>query len=331
MLNKINVVLTGVDDESKRGVLSMEIVDESLKGQLRLFGFKEEPRGILSLGLTSENGVVKAGLTKKNNMLYTFSSAQEVQKNFSCAVVNFVEGEPKAILFGATNNKTVEEQLETVLGALKSSQNVEQVKQTLDEYGVDFDDQLKEEIESEIDEHMSNIVEEVEAENNVFDCAGDCKRCIYKKSFYQENVQNLAKNDENTIKIVENEENLTGNVENTEEKVPEFFGKIKNQVDQIFSKNQEEEFLQNAIPQSKWVKVDIDDGRDYYVFGLIYDNDELRYVCYGVPGIFTPLPPKQLSGYPVWFPVDKDKKEGFGYWLSYQDASTGESVKAIIE
>ena len=73
-----------------------------------------------------------------------------------------------------------------------------------------------------------------------------------------------------------------------------------------------------------------DDG-DFYVFGLLYDdNENIKYVCYGVPAVFEENPPDELSGYPIWLPLDKDNAKGFGYWLTYQDASTGEPVKAII-
>lgn len=332
MLNKINIVLNSIDESSKRGVLSLNTGDGD--GKLRLYGFDEEPRGILSLGMTSSSGVIKAGLTKKANMLYTFSAdMQDVQENFSCAVVNFVGGEPTPILFGASNGGTIESQLENVLGALKSSQNIQEVEDTLDQFGLDYDEELKDSIEKQIDEQMEEFhnSEMKQDDSQIESCSSDCKNCVYKKSFYQENVQNMTKNDEKQQKNDENDEILPNIDENIEQAQPEFYGKIKDQIDILFSQNGEEEFLQSAIPQSKWVKVELDGGGDYYVFGLIYDEDELKFVCYGVPGLYTPLPPKQLSGYPVWFPVDKDKKEGFGYWLTYQDASTGESVKAIIE
>ena len=90
--------------------------------------------------------------------------------------------------------------------------------------------------------------------------------------------------------------------------------------------------MQECIPSSKFVKVEYDCSGEYYILGLIYDeNGEIKYLCYGVPGIYQKSPPSQLSEYPVWFPLDDEKKESFGYWLTYQDANSGESVKAIVE
>lgn len=104
---------------------------------------------------------------------------------------------------------------------------------------------------------------------------------------------------------------------------------MKGQIDSLFENNPTEEYLETLIPNSKWVKVELKNG-DYYVLGLIYQDQQLKYICYGVPGVYQTLPPRQLSGYPVWFPLDSNKNEGFGYWLSYQDAENGESVKAVI-
>ena len=41
--------------------------------------------------------------------------------------------------------------------------------------------------------------------------------------------------------------------------------------------------MSQIIPSSKWVKVDWENNGKYYVIGLIYAYDVLKYVCYGVP------------------------------------------------
>ena len=70
---------------------------------------------------------------------------------------------------------------------------------------------------------------------------------------------------------------------------------------------------------------------NYYVFGLIKKDEQVRYICYGVPGIYQKTPPRELAGFPSWLPLDSQNFEGFGYWLTYQDADSGESVRAIVE
>ena len=90
----------------------------------------------------------------------------------------------------------------------------------------------------------------------------------------------------------------------------------------------EEELLEQIIPFSKWVKIENEDGDNYYVLGLIYENDQVKYICYGVPGMYSENPPEELKGYAEWLPIDSTKEKEFGYWITYQDAQSGENVKA---
>lgn len=323
MIVKKSLVLKSVSGGEEKGVLSIQAQSDEIEGKLHLYGFGSEPRGILSLGITTTEGVIKAGLTKQANMQYTFSTnAKNLPDTFSCAVINFLGGEFAPILFGSCGETSLQDKLSQVTAALKDAQSTKEVEDVLDDYNLDYDEDLKQEIENDIDRAMKN------------DCKNDCASCIYKKYFYQSeygiDAQGSAAQPAQAQAAQAKEEDTQKTV------LPQsqegwFFNEIKTQVETLFSENKPEEFLQEAIPDSKWVKVDLDQGGDYYVFGLIYEDEQLRYVCYGVPSLYSPQPPKHLSGYPVWFPIDKDKKEGFGYWLTYQDAGTGESIKAIIE
>ncbi len=310
MFNKKSIVLSGVNDNLKRAVLTLECDGKLAKGKLRLYNFPEEPRGIISLGLINNGNVFKAGLIKSANMLYTFAcQVNNSLDNFSCAVVNFYNGEPTPLLYG--NSDGFAEQSEVfskVIGDLSVATSMKDVEETLDKYNIDFDDEYKEEIEEQIDDCISK-------EN-----CENCEECIYKK-FYLENVKASA--------LSEKEQN-----EETEENIPikenKFYVELKPQIDKLFEDNPSEEYLENLIPGSKWVKVSIDEDGNYYVLGLIYEDSDLKYLCYGVPGVYQKNAPRELSGYPIWFPLEQSKPEGFGYWLSYQDADSGESVKAII-
>jgi len=152
--------------------------------------------------------------------------------------------------------------------------------------------------ENEI-EYSEELKEEIE-EKIEEEMQDKCENCKYKKCFYEKDI-------------------------------PTFYAKLKEQIDRLFENNPEEEYLEKIIPNSKWVKVEYEKEGDYYVIGLVYENNNLSYLCYGVPGVYQKTPPKELSGYPIWLPLDSNKKEGFGYWLAYQNADTGESIKAIIE
>ena len=102
-----------------------------------------------------------------------------------------------------------------------------------------------------------------------------------------------------------------------------FYDEVKKQISELFTNYPEEEFLTQIIPHSKWVRVDYEKNGHYYVVGLIYEEGTLRYICYGLPGLHSETPPKEMETYSQWLPLDKDKPTEFGYWISYQDADMG--------
>ncbi len=317
MLQKKNIVLNGIDEINKRGLLSFSYDGEMVKGQLRLYNFGIEPKGIISLGMVVDGKVIKAGLTRKDNMLFTFlTSLSNLPQTFSCAVVNFSNGQPKPILFGTSNGNLDKDMIfDQVVQSLNETKNITDVENVLDKYGVDYEENEKKEIEEEIDKFLNSENEKSTTESIDLnsECDKNCESCEYKKYYMK-----------NNFKIVENSENsLKKETEYT------FYDEIKQQIDNLFENNPSEDYLETLIPNSKWVKVDLKNG-DYYVLGLIYENNNLKYICYGVPGVYQKNPPRELSGYPIWFPLETEKPEGFGYWLSYQDADNGESVKAVV-
>lgn len=309
MLAKKSIVLTSALEGDEKAVLSLQCENHMLSGKLRLYNFGVEPRGIISLGIFDKNKVVKAGLTKVSSTLFSFQTQlDKIPDNFSCAVVNFVGGEATPILFGNSEGTCDRDDIfESVISALGGVKSAKETEKVLDEYGIDFDDEEK----KEIDKIVNQCVDE--------DC-NDCENCKYKKFYYSHC---------NALQDEDKEDKNERESDNVNEKT--FFQEISVQVEKLFEKNPPEEYLQDLIPDSKWVKVQFEESGDYYVFGLVYQSGELKYVCYGVPGVYQKQPPRELSGYPVWFPLDDTRKEGFGYWLTYQDAKSGESVKAIVE
>jgi len=48
----------------------------------------------------------------------------------------------------------------------------------------------------------------------------------------------------------------------------------------------------------------------------------VKYVIYGLPGMYSAVPPMSIYGLSKWLP--KKNGQGMGYWLLYIDAETGE-------
>lgn len=297
MFLKKSLVLVGTKSENQKAVLSLESKKDLYEGRLRLYNFLQEPEGILSIGFNSNGKISKAGLVRVSSGLYNFKiEKDQLGDDFSCAVINLFHGKSTPVLFSSSKNidAVLTKLNETMVSSLEDKSKKEDIEKVLDEQKIDYDKEYKEEIEKEIDKNFCN----------------DCSGCKYKKAFYERNQNRVFIEDE---------------------KQKNFFSQIKTQVDSLFEKSNHEEFLEEIIPNSKFVKVEYEESGDYYILGLIYEEDSLKYVVYGVPGVYQKNPPKEISGYPVWLPLDKDRNESFGYWLSYQDADTGESVKAVVE
>lgn len=296
MVYKRNVILTSLEGDDKKGLLSLECNGLTTSGKLRLYNFDEQPRGIVTLGVYHDSKVIKAGMIYLGGMLYSLNlDMKELPADFSCCMLNFVGGEAKPILY---SNSILKEKLDDAFSRLADAKDLQDVESILDKNEIDYDDNLKEEIENEIDKNISCTQS----------CQEECEKCKYK-IFYQENHKE--------------------DILPEEAKETNFYNDMKSHLDKIFEEGEDEEYLQSLIGGSKWTKVKLGKG-EYYVVGIIRENDEIRYICYGVPGAFQEIPPKELSGYPVWFPLDQTNPKGFGYWLSYQDAISGESVKAVV-
>lgn len=300
MIYKKSVVLTSVGQGKEKGVLSLEYDGGELLGNVRLYNFEKEPDGILSVGILHNGNVLKAGLTQENAGFYTFklNTAQEMNA-FSCALVNFVNGEPRALLHGATGGvQKTEERLLNSLSVFEKGADIATVQQTLDDNGIEFEDQN--EINKLIDKEIAS-------------CSNNCSECKYRDAFFKQ------------------EDKIIPKEEIQEEKEDTFFDGIKDQITTLFDKFPEEDILKEIIPDSKWAKIDYEQTGEYYVVGLMYEDGVIKYVCYGIPGIYGDEPPKELKGFAQWLPIDSTKADGFGYWLTYQDAETGENIKLQFE
>lgn len=313
MLSKRSIVLSDLDYKSnRRAVLTLEKEGEEVNGAIRFYNFPLTIEGILTLGFYVDNKVIKSGLTYKSTSYYTFKLVDNfINEKFSCAVLNFSDAEVMPILYGSSEGRD-EDVYASIIESLSDDFSKDNVEKVLDSHGIDYEEHEKREIENEIDR-----------------CMGDCKNCFYKEQFYANEIENV----EQKVKSDEENENLKKDMEVGEEKEDEetFFLRLKPQIDKLFEKNPTETNLEEMFPSSKWVKVEYEDDGDFYVFGLIYQDNEVKYVCYGVPAVYEKEPPKELSGYPIFIPLNKEDKEGFGYYITYQDAETGEPIRVVME
>lgn len=165
---------------------------------------------------------------------------------------------------------------------------------------------------------------------NYYDNKHDEDRTIICKTETQENGRSSSGEDAaNTCPCEGEEEQQTENVSretNDGEKAKgglsggNFYGRMEKQIERIFATHETEADLENALEDSRFVKISYGDGK-YYVFGVLRVEGEVKYICYGVPSVNGVTPPPSLSGCSSYV-----KCRSGGYWMMYQDADTGVSV-----
>ena len=97
----------------------------------------------------------------------------------------------------------------------------------------------------------------------------------------------------------------------------------------MLNENQTEEILEDIIPDSRFVEIPKHNGESY-IFGIIYENDKPKYLCYGEKGKFSEERPDHLKAYYQWLPIDVDNISGDGYYMMYQDANTGKNLEMTV-
>ena len=122
------------------------------------------------------------------------------------------------------------------------------------------------------------------------------------------------------------ENTIDNELKNESKTTHEFYNMIKEQLDELFDRYPPEENLNKLIDHSSWVKISTDIVNKYYVVGIIKHNEDIKYICYGVPGNYNIEPPIEMRDYSQWLPTDITDPYNNGYWVMYQDSDTGENI-----
>ena len=308
MQKQQTLILSSLNEGNEKAVLNFSKNDNKLEGKIRLYNFKNEISGILSIGFLSEGKILKSALSFAGNNNYVFTAETDLNlEKFTCALINIKNGKATPLLLGATNGtnpKTLDYRLAENLYLLDDEElNVKNTIKALNESEINYDDELENNIQCAISSELGG--------------AEKCASCKYREAFFKETKTTSIKN-EKPLNI-------------QEEKASEnFYDEIKEQIESLFSRYPEESFLNEIITNSKWIKVDYEDSGEYYVIGLIYDDGKIKYISYGIPGEYKIKPPRELSENAQWLPLDPNKPEDLGYWLTYQNAENGETVDVNV-
>ena len=104
-----------------------------------------------------------------------------------------------------------------------------------------------------------------------------------------------------------------------------YIDNARQELEEIFEKFPTHEGLEKLFPLSKFAKVSFAPDK-YYVVGIINENGQEKYLCYGVPGKYNEQAPKELAPYCTFIPISIFNLSGEGFWMMFQDAVTGKCV-----
>ena len=106
-----------------------------------------------------------------------------------------------------------------------------------------------------------------------------------------------------------------------------FYERMKDEIEHLLNTYPKEEALEDMVENSRWIKIDYGEGK-HYVFGVIFGSGKARYICYGVPSQNPESPPPSLQNCSF---IPTYTEGNAGYWVMYQDAKTGASIKITAQ
>lgn len=277
----------------------------------------------LVLGLKCDNTIIKQNVNLENN-IYNFLLNQEInlEKNLGCVLLDTSNNNIVPIIWGSEKADNFKSQivnnLKNSIQKLQNNTHSLSYKPTINKKD---ETPLTEEINSNALHNQINLNSYME-DNNLKESMPTQNISDNSEIAQVAGLSSLFESDENDINnAIDN--NLKEEQMHTSHK---FYDMISDQLDELFDRYPREENLEKLVENSKWVKVKYEDQDKYYVVGLIYLNNDIKYICYGVPGDYYSDPPSHLKNYSQWLPYDPISPYTKGYWVMYQDGDTGENI-----
>lgn len=152
-------------------------------------------------------------------------------------------------------------------------------------------------------ENEEETAEEKPTENTTTNSCSICENCKYKEYFYAEKQTFSAEPTQ-----PKHEEDLEMGL--TSELSPQF--------DYVFANYPANTELNSLLPNSKFAMVK--ENQKEYSIGAIYENNEMKFICYATKCDYNVPPPAELGEHYQWLPIDKEDPLSMGYYLVFQDA-----------
>lgn len=315
------IIMSSTVDNSVRGILTIFIEDDLLKCRLRTYNLPSLSI-YCKLGIYHEKEVYSANLIEKSGVYESsFVGDFLMDKDFYIALIDTGKNN-QVLLSGGTYQGYYFNDNSVFLDSEEFCQSAHQPIST------------KQENEEKAQTNNSNF----KVENNLDECEQDCDKCIkckYKEFFYSnQNESNELKDSDFYEQNGEDINNLPDKTEiqneielkhMPDEKIFNITSTILPQFENLFNSYMQDEELNKLIENSKFVK--IDEAGEQYSIGAIFDNDEIKFMCYAIKRENNINPPKELGENYQWLPLDAFDPLSSGYFVVFQDAVDLKIVK----
>lgn len=354
------IFLSNNEKNKGMGILKLEKKDKNIFANLKTY--QDSINGEYILGIKINNKIIKQNVNIKNNM-YSFVLTDKIDlcDSIGCVLLQSSANEFIPILWGSEKNENYKssiinslksniqkirtEQSNTISNVLIKNQNQSDTLLT-DTYNPNIENLSIKNLDSQISRintytNHGNYKFLQNDESNMYYSE---QQSIFNNYISPEDPSQISMDPEHICTNIHQEEIAVANsqaklFESNDEEVSHiidselnkndnhnFYNMIADQLNEIFDRYPKEDNLCKLIENSYWVKINGDIDNKYYVVGIIKQNNDIKYICYGVPGNYRIEPPAEMREYSQWLPTDALNPYDKGYWVMYQDADTGENI-----
>ena len=343
---KKTIFLTNEEKNKGMGLLTLENKNNNIFATLKVY--QQYPSSNYILGIKYNDKIIKQNINLDNST-YNFIINEKINldTNLGCVLLEQKESNIKPILWGSEKSQSYKSSIinnlrENIAKIGQSNSLVKQIKQENSPSSSIRNIQSKTLPQSSHDTHFNvNTLNAFKAELDDIAISPIQNITLEQyKSLSQISMQEELLAVDSGVAVASSpaqlfetsDEDLEEVIDNSmQQEVFQFqphafYDMIAEQIEELFEKYPREHNLSRLIENSKWVKIDKDGDTKHYVVGIIIHNNDIKYICYGVPGTYSNEPPQELMPYSQWLPTDTKDPYNNGYWVMYQDADTGENI-----
>ena len=335
---KSKTIILSSENEKGRGILTLFHENDLLQCRIRLYNISRLNR-FCKIGIYHQKQVYSANMLEKNGV-YTSSMVGDfdIDQDFYTAIVDTANNND-VVLSGGTyagfyfnDNSVFNDEF-----ANNSNYSNTFLNDDSNSYNLLYkdDNNFSAAVKNKLEVESINITENTTTDNhenqyninkntcqsneNNSNCENDCEKCKgckYKEFFYSQTTtfdlkENVNSDEPKTNKQVEpiHQSNNFQQKTIVESLVPQF--------KYVFENYPQDEILCNLIPNSRFVK--ISENNEEYSIGAIYQEDEMKYICYAVRCDYNSPVPTEIGPHYQWLPLDKEDPLSEGYYMVFQD------------